>query len=160
MGHDIGCKTAKMVKAHPQLGLLAAKNNLKSIVGAFHGLGHGRLCSICNMSMYVNGMGLEDCENCESYFSKSNALASITRYSTVFHRQQAIANYMKHTDLCDAYQGLSKLGLPGLLQTNADGVCSDSDQQQVSTSIEDEARASRLAAGHARPQRPNTRRVR
>ncbi|KAJ7869147.1 hypothetical protein B0H14DRAFT_3083965 [Mycena olivaceomarginata] len=81
MGHDIGCKTAKMVKAHPRLGPLAAKNNFKSVVGAFHGLGHGRLCSICNMSMYVNGMGLEDCENCESYFSKSNALASITRYS-------------------------------------------------------------------------------
>jgi hypothetical protein len=114
MGYDIGCKTAKMVKAHPRLGPLAAKNNFKSVVGAFHGLGHGRLCSICNMSMYVNGMGLEDCENCESYFSKSNALASITRYSTVFHRQQAIANYMKHTDLCDAYQGLSKLGLFGL----------------------------------------------
>jgi hypothetical protein len=78
------------------------------------------------MSMYVNGMGLEDCENCESYFSKSNGLASITRYSTVFHRQQAIANYMKHTDLCDAYQGLSKLGATWSLQTNADGVCSDS----------------------------------
>ncbi|KAJ7787126.1 hypothetical protein B0H14DRAFT_3095486 [Mycena olivaceomarginata] len=107
MGHDIGCKTAKMVKAHPRLGPLAAKNNFKSVVGAFHGLGHGRLCSICNMSMYVNGMGLEDCENCESYFAKSNALASITRYSTVFHRQQAIATYMKHTDLCDAYQGLT-----------------------------------------------------
>ncbi|KAJ7763245.1 hypothetical protein B0H14DRAFT_2403566 [Mycena olivaceomarginata] len=107
MGHDIGCKTAKMVKAHPRLGPLAAKNNFKSVVGAFHGLGHGRLCSVCNMSMYVNGMGLEDCENCESYFSKSNGLASITRYSTVFHRQQVIANYMKHTDLCDAYQGLT-----------------------------------------------------
>jgi hypothetical protein len=108
MGHDIGCKTAKMVKAHPQLGPLAAKNNFKSVVGAFHGLGHGRLCTVCNMAMYVNGMGLEDCENCESYFAKSNGLASITRYLTVFHRQQAIANYMKHTDLCDAYQGLSK----------------------------------------------------
>ncbi|KAJ7894413.1 hypothetical protein B0H14DRAFT_2334436 [Mycena olivaceomarginata] len=117
MGHDMWCKTAKMVKAHPRLGPLAAKNNFKLVVGAFHGLGHGRLCSICNMSMYVNGMGLEDCENCKSYFSKSNALASITRYSTVFHRQQAIANYMKHTDLCDVYQGLTlkmKRGLPAL----------------------------------------------
>ncbi|KAJ7805116.1 hypothetical protein B0H14DRAFT_3485401 [Mycena olivaceomarginata] len=65
------------------------------------------LCSVCNMSMYVNSMGLEDCENCESYFSKSNVLASLTHYSTVFHRQQAIVNYMKHTDLCDAYQGLT-----------------------------------------------------
>jgi hypothetical protein len=99
-----------MAKAHPRLGPLAAENNFKSVVRAFHGLGHGRLCAVCNMAMYVNGMGLEDCENCESYFAKSNALASITRYSTVFHRQQAITTYMKHTDLCDAYQGLSKWG--------------------------------------------------
>jgi hypothetical protein len=77
-------------------------------VGSFHGLGHGRLCSVCHMSMYVDGMGLEDCENCKSYFSKSNALASSTRYLTVFHRQQAITTYMQHTDVCDAYQGLSK----------------------------------------------------
>jgi hypothetical protein len=60
------------------------------------------------MAMYVNGMGLEDCENCESYFSKSNALGVTTHYSTVFHRQQAISTCMRHTDLCDAYQGLSK----------------------------------------------------
>ncbi|KAJ7676315.1 hypothetical protein B0H14DRAFT_2423574 [Mycena olivaceomarginata] len=81
MGHDIGCKMAKMVKAHPRLGPLAAKNNFKLVGGAFHGLGHVRLCSVCNMSMYVNGMGLEDCENYESYFAKSNALASITCYT-------------------------------------------------------------------------------
>jgi hypothetical protein len=60
------------------------------------------------MVMYVDGMGLEDCENCESYFAKSNALAATTRYSTVFHRQQVISTYMHHTNLCDVYQGLSK----------------------------------------------------
>ncbi|KAJ7795923.1 hypothetical protein B0H14DRAFT_3093466 [Mycena olivaceomarginata] len=107
MGIDVGCKTGRMVKAHPRLSELASQNNFKAVVGAFHGLGHGRLCSVCNMSMYVNGMGLEDCENCESYFSKLNALTSSTRYSTVFHRQQAITTYMQHTDICDAYQGLS-----------------------------------------------------
>ncbi|KAJ7817185.1 hypothetical protein B0H14DRAFT_3474817 [Mycena olivaceomarginata] len=107
MGIDVGCKTGRMVKAHPRLSELALQNNFKAVVGAFHGLGHGRLCSVCHMSMYVNGMGLEDCENCESYFSKSNALASSTRYSTVFRRQQAITMYMQHTDVCDAYQGLT-----------------------------------------------------
>ncbi|KAJ7680000.1 hypothetical protein B0H14DRAFT_3101793 [Mycena olivaceomarginata] len=107
VGIDVGCKVARQVKAHPQLSVLAKENNFKAVVGAFHGLGHGRLCSICNMAMYVDGMGLEDCENCESYFSKSNALGATTRYSTVFHRQQAISTYMRHTDLCDAYQGLT-----------------------------------------------------
>jgi hypothetical protein len=108
MGIDVGCKTGRMVKADPRLSELASENNFKAVVGSFYGLGHGRLCSVCHMSMYVDGMGLEDCENCESYFSKLNALASSTRYSTVFHRQQAITTYMQHTDVCDAYQGLSK----------------------------------------------------
>ncbi|KAJ7824252.1 hypothetical protein B0H14DRAFT_3469498 [Mycena olivaceomarginata] len=88
MGIDVGCKTGRMVKAHPRLSELSSQNNFKAVVGAFHGLGHGY------------------CENCESYFSKLNALASSTRYSTVFHRQQAITTYMQHTDICDAYQGL------------------------------------------------------
>ncbi|KAF8151900.1 hypothetical protein K438DRAFT_1623702, partial [Mycena galopus ATCC 62051] len=61
-----------------------------------------------NLATYVDGMGLEDCEGCESFFSKSNALAPTTRYSTAFHRLQAITTYMKHADTCDAYQGLSK----------------------------------------------------
>jgi hypothetical protein len=105
---DVGCKVARQMKAHPHLCEPAAKNNFKAVVGAFHGWDHGRLCTICNMCMYVDGMGLEDCENCESFFAKSNAIAATTRYATVVHRHQAISNYMRHTDLCDAYQGLSK----------------------------------------------------
>ncbi|KAF8203394.1 hypothetical protein K438DRAFT_1580548, partial [Mycena galopus ATCC 62051] len=107
IGVDIGCKTGKMVKAHPRLSQLAENNNFRCLVGSFHGHGHGRLCQVCNLATYVDGMGLEDCEGCESFFSKSNALAPTTRYSTVFHRQQAITTYMKHADTCDAYQGLT-----------------------------------------------------
>ncbi|KAF8212595.1 hypothetical protein K438DRAFT_1475330, partial [Mycena galopus ATCC 62051] len=62
---------------------------------------------VSNLATYVEGMGLEDCEGCESFFSKSNVLASTTRYSTVFHQQQLIVTYLKHTDDCDAYQGLT-----------------------------------------------------
>ncbi|KAJ7869704.1 hypothetical protein B0H14DRAFT_2571643 [Mycena olivaceomarginata] len=107
VGVDIGCKTGKMVKAHPRLSQLAFDNKFRCLVGSFHGLGHGRLCQVSNLATYVEGMGLEDCEGCESWFSKSNALASTTRYSTVFHRHQAIATYIQHADTCDAYQGLS-----------------------------------------------------
>ncbi|KAF8128079.1 hypothetical protein K438DRAFT_2000463 [Mycena galopus ATCC 62051] len=107
IGVDIGCKTGKMVKAHPQLSQIVQENNFKCLVGSFHGHDHGRLCQVCNLATYVNGMGLEDCQGCESFFSKSNALASTTRYSTVFHRQQAITTYIKHADTCDAYQGLT-----------------------------------------------------
>ncbi|KAJ7813877.1 hypothetical protein B0H14DRAFT_3090238 [Mycena olivaceomarginata] len=106
-GYDIGCKFGKMVRMHPVLSSLAAANNYKSLVGAFHGHAHCRRCQLKNLTTYVEGVGLEDLEECESYFSKSNALASTTRYSTVFHRQQAITTYLKHADTVDAYQGLS-----------------------------------------------------
>ncbi|KAF8178807.1 hypothetical protein K438DRAFT_1977654 [Mycena galopus ATCC 62051] len=86
---------------------IVQENNFKCLVGSFHGHGHGRLCQVCNLATYVNGMGLEDCEGCESFFSKSNALASTTRYSTIFHLQQAITTYIKHANTCDAYQGLT-----------------------------------------------------
>ncbi|KAF8132147.1 hypothetical protein K438DRAFT_1694684, partial [Mycena galopus ATCC 62051] len=109
IGYDIGCKFGKMVQMHPALSSLAADNNFKSLVGAFHGHAHNRRCQLKNLSTYVTGMGLEDLEECESFFSKSNALAATTRYVTAFHRQQAITSYLKHADSTDAYQGLALL---------------------------------------------------
>ncbi|KAJ7028886.1 hypothetical protein C8F04DRAFT_1212051 [Mycena alexandri] len=109
LGYDIGCKFGKMVQMHPALSKLAADNNFRALVGAFHGHAHNRRCQLSNLATYVSGMGLEDLEGCESFFSKSNALAATTRYATAFHRQQAITTYMKHADTADAYQGLSVL---------------------------------------------------
>ncbi|KAJ7094752.1 hypothetical protein B0H15DRAFT_798886 [Mycena belliarum] len=106
-GYDIGCKYAKMVRAHPGLSKLAADNNFKSLIGAFHGSGHQRECQLKNLSTYVEGVGTEDLETCESFFSKSNALAPTTRYATASHRKQAITAYLRHADIFDAYQGLS-----------------------------------------------------
>ncbi|KAF8158816.1 hypothetical protein K438DRAFT_1910014 [Mycena galopus ATCC 62051] len=108
-GYDVGCKFGAQVKAHPVLSKLAANNNYVSLVGAFHGLGHGRFCQVENLVTYVEGVGTEALEGCETYFSKSNALASTTRHATRFHRQQAITTYMKHTDAFETYHGLSAL---------------------------------------------------
>ncbi|KAJ7067709.1 hypothetical protein B0H15DRAFT_794140 [Mycena belliarum] len=108
-GYDIGCKAAKMVNAHPVLGKLSRDNNYRSLVGAFHGHGHCRLCQLSNLATYVEGVGLEDLEYCETFFSKSNALAASTRYASRFHRQQAIVTYLDHTDVSDTYQSLSQL---------------------------------------------------
>ncbi|KAJ7868478.1 hypothetical protein B0H13DRAFT_2351364 [Mycena leptocephala] len=108
-GYDIGCKFAKMVKAHPVLGKLAADKKFLALVGAFHGHGHARICALYNLMTYVKGVGLEALEGCESFFSKSNALASTTRYASRFHRQQSITTYLKHADAFDAYHGLSSL---------------------------------------------------
>ncbi|KAJ7748091.1 hypothetical protein B0H16DRAFT_1663553 [Mycena metata] len=109
LGYDIGCKFAEMVRLHPALAKVAADNDFKALVGAFHGHAHNRRCQLCNLTTYVHGVGLEDLEGCEKFFSKSNALAATTRYATVFHRQQTITSYLKHADTADAYQGLSLL---------------------------------------------------
>ncbi|KAF8185590.1 hypothetical protein K438DRAFT_1907690 [Mycena galopus ATCC 62051] len=107
--YDVGYKFAKQVKAHPVLSKLAAEKRYVSLVGVFHGLGHGRMCQMENLTTYIEGIGMEPLEVCKTYFSKSNALASTTRHTTCFHRQQAIVNYMKHTDVFDTYHGLSAL---------------------------------------------------
>ncbi|KAJ7226507.1 hypothetical protein B0H12DRAFT_1205258 [Mycena haematopus] len=106
-GYDIGCKLAKIVATHPALKDLARDKNFRALVGAFHGHGHNRLCALEYLMTYVDGVGLEPLEICESFFSKSNALASTTRYASRFHRQQAISTYLKHTDTFDTYQGLT-----------------------------------------------------
>ncbi|KAJ7603186.1 hypothetical protein FB45DRAFT_962888 [Roridomyces roridus] len=108
-GYDIGCKFGKMVRSHPKLGPLARESKYKSLIGAFHGLGHNRLCQASNLTKYIRGVGLEVLELCEAWFSKSNALASSTRYASRFHRKQAVVNYIKHADTFDAYAGLSSL---------------------------------------------------
>jgi hypothetical protein len=100
-----------MVKVHPALKELAHDKSFRALVGTFHGHGHNRLCGLDNLMTYVEGVGLEAFETCKSFFSKSNTLASTTRYASRFHRQQAIATYLKHADAFETYQGLSKLFL-------------------------------------------------
>ncbi|KAM6490953.1 hypothetical protein JOM56_001313 [Amanita muscaria] len=107
VGYDIGCKFATTIKTSP-LGPLASQTNYRSLVGSFHGHAHGRLCQLSYLATYTEGLGLEDLEGCERFFSKSNALAGSVRYSSVFHRQQNIVHYMRHTDTFETYANLSK----------------------------------------------------
>ena len=79
----------------------------KALVGSFHGHAHNRLCQLSFLATYVKGMGLEDLEGCERFFSKSNALASSLRYTSVFHRQQKMIEFMKHMDNFETYSNLS-----------------------------------------------------
>ncbi|KAF7334351.1 hypothetical protein MSAN_02380000 [Mycena sanguinolenta] len=105
-GYDIGCGFGKTLKKSP-LGKRAEELNFRTLVGSFHGHAHNRLCQLSFLATYVPGMGLEDLEGCERFFSKSNALARSTRYASVFHRRQAIATYLAHSDVYDAYANLS-----------------------------------------------------
>ncbi|KAG1861278.1 hypothetical protein F4604DRAFT_2033679 [Suillus subluteus] len=60
-----------------------------------------------HLTTYVDGLGLEDLEGCERMFSKSNALASSVRYTSVFHWHQAIAHYFEHNNDYKIYANLS-----------------------------------------------------
>ncbi|KAF7377629.1 hypothetical protein MSAN_00185700 [Mycena sanguinolenta] len=91
-GYNIGCGFGKTLKKSP-LSKRAEELNFRTLLPF--------------LAMYVPGMGLEDLEGCERFFSKSNALARSTRYASVFHRRQAIATYLAHSDVYDAYANLS-----------------------------------------------------
>ncbi|KAJ7138730.1 hypothetical protein C8R43DRAFT_955208 [Mycena crocata] len=51
LGYDIGCKFAKMVRAHPTLSSLACDTKFRSLVGAFHGAGHKCACQAKNLTV-------------------------------------------------------------------------------------------------------------
>ena len=107
IGYDIGCQFKKTV-VKSQLYELASNLNYKSLIGLFHGHVHNRLCQLSHLATYVEGLGLEDLEGCEQFFSKSNALARSIRYATTFHRQQSIILFLKHMDNLETYANLSK----------------------------------------------------
>jgi hypothetical protein len=107
-GFDIGCKF-RITLNRSELGPRARALNYKALVGSFHGHAHNRLCQLSFLATYVKGMGIEDLEGCERFFSKSNALASSLRYASIFHRQQKMVEFMKHMDNMETYQNLSKL---------------------------------------------------
>ncbi|KAJ7744227.1 hypothetical protein B0H14DRAFT_2637321 [Mycena olivaceomarginata] len=106
-GYDVGCHFGATVE-NSELGEQARRNNLKCLVGSFHGHAHNRLCQLSFLATYVEGMGLEDLEGCERYFSRSNGLTKSCRYASRFHRQQEITTYAKHFDSFETYGNLSK----------------------------------------------------
>ncbi|KAJ7160606.1 hypothetical protein C8R43DRAFT_881321, partial [Mycena crocata] len=106
-GYDVGCHF-KATVAHSELGEEAQEKNLKCLVGSFHGHAHNRLCQLSFLATYVEGMGLEDLEGCERFFSRSNGLSRSCRYANRFHRQQEITTYVKHFDSFETYANLSK----------------------------------------------------
>ncbi|KAG1785400.1 uncharacterized protein HD556DRAFT_1435129 [Suillus plorans] len=105
-GYNIGCRF-KTTLSRSSLGPHARTLNHTSLVGAFHGHAHRRLCQLDHLTTYVTGLGLEDLKGYEQTFSKSNALAPATRYASVFHRCQAILGYFEHNDEFEIYHNLT-----------------------------------------------------
>lgn len=97
LGYDIMCAFFKTLKKS-RLGDRVVKLGLRGVVPAFHGHAHNRKCQVDWHPLYVPGVGLEDFEESERTFSRSNELAPTTRLSTEFHRRQSI---MEHFDFHD-----------------------------------------------------------
>ncbi|KAF8166437.1 hypothetical protein K438DRAFT_1921486 [Mycena galopus ATCC 62051] len=106
-GYDIGCHFGTTLN-NSELGDKARRNKFRSLVGSFHSHAHNRLCQLSFLATYVDGMGLEDLEGCERYFSRSNGLAKSVRYASKFHRRQDITTFMKQMDDLETYANLSK----------------------------------------------------
>jgi Kyakuja-Dileera-Zisupton transposase len=98
LGYDIMCAFIKTL-LRSSLGAKTVGLRLQGIVPAFHGHAHNRGCQVHWHPMYMEGVGLEDFEECERTFYKSNELASITRLASPFHRQQQIDEHFFFHDL-------------------------------------------------------------
>jgi hypothetical protein len=79
--YNVGCHFGATV-ASSELGNEAWEKQLKCLVGSFHGHAHNRLCQLRFLATYVEGMGLEDLEGCEHFFSRSNGLAKSCCYAS------------------------------------------------------------------------------
>ncbi|KAJ7767585.1 hypothetical protein B0H14DRAFT_2402739 [Mycena olivaceomarginata] len=94
LGYDIMCTFFKTLK-HSSMGARVTAMCLQGVVPAFYGHTYNRACQIGWHPLYVEGVDMEDFEECEHTFSKSNHLASTTRLATAFHRQQQIDEHFQ-----------------------------------------------------------------
>ncbi|KAH9920365.1 uncharacterized protein B0H18DRAFT_881127 [Fomitopsis serialis] len=104
-GYDIGCDFAKTLQ-NSSLGERWRVHGSRCCVNAFHGCSHNYWCQLNHHPNVIVGMGIEDLETLEHVFSASNQLASITRYSSPYHRRLAIEQYFQQWD-AEKYANLS-----------------------------------------------------
>ncbi|KAJ7816305.1 hypothetical protein B0H14DRAFT_3089819 [Mycena olivaceomarginata] len=97
LGYDIMCAFWKTL-SRSSLGAKVTGMRLRGVVPAFHGHAHNRMCQLGWHPVFVDGVGLEDFEECERTFAKSNNLATCTRFATPFHRQQQIDEHFYFHD--------------------------------------------------------------
>lgn len=97
LGYDIMCAFITTL-TRSCLGAKVAAFRLSGVVPSFHGHAHNRGCQLHWHPMYMEGVGLEDFEECERTFAKSNELASVTRLASPYHRHQHIDEHFTFHD--------------------------------------------------------------
>ncbi|KAJ7312736.1 hypothetical protein DFH08DRAFT_973256 [Mycena albidolilacea] len=104
--YDIGCGFGTTVSDSP-LGERAKELNFKTLVGAFHGHAHNQLCQLRHLVTYITGLGLEDLEGCEQFFSKSNGLPVSSDMPTYANLSSFLVNnYKQALDILDLQDSL------------------------------------------------------
>jgi hypothetical protein len=97
LGYDIMCAFFKTL-LRSSLGARVVALRLRGVVPAFHGHAYNRECQLGWHPLYIQGVGLEDFEECERTFARSNNLASVTRLASAFHRKQQIDEHFDFHD--------------------------------------------------------------
>jgi hypothetical protein len=97
LGYDIMCAFIKTL-SRSILGPKKVAFRLHGVVPSFHGHAHNRGCQLHWHPMYTEGVGLEDFEECERTFGKSNELAAVTRLASPYHRVQHIDEHFAFHD--------------------------------------------------------------
>ncbi|KAJ2929278.1 hypothetical protein H1R20_g7813, partial [Candolleomyces eurysporus] len=107
IGYDIGCKFASTIK-NSVLGLRFAESNSRCLVNTYHGYAHNYQCQTQNHPNNIEGVGLEDFETMEHFFSGSNAAAGLLWHATKFRRRLYLDLYLKQAD-ADKYLQIGKM---------------------------------------------------
>lgn len=97
IGYDIMC-AFHVTLSCSCVGVKARDASLTGVVLSFHGYAHNRACQLDWHPLYIDGTGLEDFEECERTFSRTNELACVTRLATPYHWHQEINQYLMFHD--------------------------------------------------------------
>ncbi|KAJ7814388.1 hypothetical protein B0H14DRAFT_2604148 [Mycena olivaceomarginata] len=90
-GYNVGCHFRATI-TNSELGEKASRNNLKCLVGSFHGHTHNWLYQLSFLTTYVEGMGIEDLEG---FKWARQVLPEITTYTKHFDSFETYANLSK-----------------------------------------------------------------
>ncbi|KIY48693.1 hypothetical protein FISHEDRAFT_73383 [Fistulina hepatica ATCC 64428] len=107
LGYNIMCAFMKTLSSS-SIADKVKSSRLVGIVPSFHGHAHSCSCQVDWHPNYVPGMGKEDAEGSEHFFSRSNELAAGTRMCSQFHRRQQLDEYIRFND-DDKYASLLQI---------------------------------------------------
>ncbi|TFK79319.1 hypothetical protein K466DRAFT_505734 [Polyporus arcularius HHB13444] len=156
IGYDIGCAFEETV-LHSILRAAFEESGSRFCVPAFHGYSHSYNCQVQYHPNAIEGVGLEDFEESERVFNRSNELAIITHHASRFRRHLAINmffrqwdheryasigemlynNFVQASDIIGSAHGLDQ-SLQSLELTDADLTRFETEEREYFATLQDE----------------------